>query len=90
VFEATELVGKADFWLFQNGIDMPLGVLSTLDLITCYLATSLVVFAAAGSVLFVFAHYFADDLAKPLNEMLGVSKNSFAMKVFNVFYGMRA
>jgi hypothetical protein len=48
------------------------------------------VFAAVGSALFVFAHYFADELAKPLTEILNVSKTSFVSKVFNVFYGLRA
>jgi len=69
---------------------MSVGVASAFNLITAYLATYLVVFAAVGSALFVFAHYFADELVKPLTEILNVLKTSFVSKVFNVFYGLRA
>lgn len=90
MFEASDLIGKADFWLFQNGIDTSVGVASAINAITAYAATHLAVFAAVGSLLFVFAHYFADELVKPLNEILGVSKNSGISKLFNFFYGVRA
>jgi len=69
VSDANELIGKANWWLFQNGIDMQVGALDALNTVVASIAIYLIAFAAAGSVVFVFATYFAEEVTQTFSSL---------------------
>jgi hypothetical protein len=62
------------------GVGNQIGFYEAMNIISAYVATTLVVFSAIGVMLYISAYYLHDELSKNLVELCSEAKNSVQFK----------